>query len=593
MTAKQNDDKDPKAIPPRHRSAEDRQKLDDDKAARAKTREESSRVEAPPAPSFSGESEKPAEKKVEAKAVEPTPEKPAPVSEEPVPEEPAPTREKAPAPKQDEGFHFADTSATMDDFAAMFEAQEENVPERRNFDLGDIVEGEVISIGPRYVFVDLGGRNEGVAELDHYRNEEGEVELEVGQTAKFYVVSFKGGIQLGKEMTSAAGGIEAIQTAFESGLPVKGRVTGTNKGGFEVEVQNVPAFCPISQIDTAFTEDPMVHVDQTYLFRVTEVREGGRTIVLSRAALLREEQEAAQKETLEGLQVGDRLTGTVTRIADFGAFVDIGGIDGLVHVSELSHIFFDRPSDIVKEGDEVQVVVLKIEEQAGDKGLRIGLSMKAAEEDPWLTANEKFAIGQKVTGTIVRLASFGAFVEISPGLEGLVHVSEMSWERHVATPSSVVSVGEEVNVEIQDIDILRKRISLSMKGSENDPWRNIEERFVLGMEVTGKVENVEDFGAFIDLGKGITALLPRSEMGLERETTTQRKYSPGLEVTARILSVEPTRRRIALTLKAADEIPTTEGAAKKERPATSYDDTDSKGSFGTLGDLFKDKKLKG
>jgi small subunit ribosomal protein S1 len=556
MTAKHDDKNKPAPVPPRHRSVEERQQRDDEKEARERAREESSRVEAAPAPTAPS----------------------------------APQKGAAPAksdPRDSAGMRFADTSATMEDFAALFEAQADAVPARRSFDIGDRVEGEIISIGPRYLFVDLGGRVEGSADVDHYRDEEGQIELEVGQRATFYVLSLKGGIHLGKELARTEGGIEAIETAFESGIPVKGRVLSTNKGGYEVEIHNVRAFCPISQIDLAFTEDPAVHVGQTYAFRVTEVREGGRTVVVSRAAVLREEQEVARKELLANLREGDRLKGKVSRVTDYGAFVDIGGIDGLVHVSELSHVFFDRPTDVVREGDEVETIVLKIEDQGGSKPLRIGLSIKAAESDPWMAANEKFAVGQKVMGTVVRLMNFGAFVEIDRGLEGLVHVSEMSWDRHVATPSSVVSVGDEVQVEIQDIDILRKRISLSMKGSENDPWRTIEDRYVVGMEVRGTVEKIEDFGAFVTLGKGITALLPKSEMSLEREAVVQRRFSPGMEVTARVLSIEPTRRRMALTLKAAEDIPAEAGGAK-ESPATSYQDTGSKG-FGTLGDLLKKK----
>lgn len=494
-------------------------------------------------------------------------------------------------------FGMSFDGGTTDDFAALFEGSG-GLSKRRYFDMGDTVEGTVVTVGERYIFVDLGDGHEGIADRAQYLNDEGQVELVAGQTLEFFVIGLKGGIQLGKEIGGDQAGLDAIEAAHSSGVPVSGKVTGTNKGGFEVSINGIQAFCPISQIELGFTEDPEIHVGQTYTFEVSEVREGGRTIVVSRTALLERQQAEIRAKTMESLEVGSRIDGVVTRVAEFGAFVDLGGIEGLVHVSEMSHIYFDKPSEIVKEGDQVQVEVLSIEEDP-KKGLRIGLSMKAVEDDPWLKVNQEFAIGGKTTGTVVRVASFGAFVEIMPGVEGLVHVSEMSWKKHVATASDVVSVGDQIDVEIQDIDLMRRRISLSMKAIEGDPWREVAADYPIGTEVTGKVANVEDFGAFIDLGTGITALLPRSEMNLSSETTAHRKYSSGQEVTARVLNVEPDRRRMALTLKEASELDVDTSAAKsapagndKELRAYKDEDISSKGTFGTLGDLLKARKKK-
>jgi small subunit ribosomal protein S1 len=234
---------------------------------------------------------------------------------------------------------------------------------------------------------------------------------------------------------------------------------------------------------------------------------------------------------------------------------------------------------VVHEGDHVQVKILKIER--GDD-MRIGLSMKETMEDPWDAAVSELHVGKKVTGTVTRLEPFGAFVEVLPNVEGLVHVSEMSWEKHVKNPGDIVSVGQQVSVEVQDIDLARRRISLSMKGAAGDPWNNIDERYRVGQEVTGTVENVEDFGAFVSLGSGITALIPRSEMGLGRGSTPHSRFSKGNEVTARVLSIEPQRRRMALTMKSAEEVGESEGSAQR-----SWSEG-SKG-LGTLGDLLKDK----
>ncbi len=506
-------------------------------------------------------------------------------------------KKEAPRPSAESavGFTFAAEDASMDDFAAMLDASGADQIKRERYEVGDVVEGTVVSIGERFLFVDLGGPSEGVADRGQYVDKEGNLTVNVGETLEFYVVGFQDGIQLGKELGGDQAGLDALAIAHETGVPVSGKVTGTNKGGFEVSINGVDAFCPISQIELGFTEDPTVHVGQVYTFEVSEFREGGRTIVLSRQALLEKERAQRREETLEKLKIGEEIEGVVTRVAEFGAFVDIGGIEGLVHVSELSHIYFDDPNDVVKVGDHVKAQVMSVDEDPKRPGaLRIGLSVKEAQEDPWMEVNEKFAIGERVEGTVVRIAPFGAFVEIAPGIDGLVHVSEMSWKKHVATPGDVVDVGESVVVEIQDIDVMRRRISLSMKGAEEDPWNGIEDRYLTGMEVTGTVANVEDFGAFVDIEEGVTALLPRGEMGLSSDTTPHRKYRQGQEVTARVLNVEPTRRRMALTLKEADEIEARPAmkssgpAPKKGAPRTFRDEAlDKPGSFGTLGDLLK------
>lgn len=534
----------------------------------------------------------------EPAVVQPEPvEESVPVAAEPEKKQQPAAVAKPAARAEKPGVKFGDMSATMEDFEAMLNADESHVPKRRRFEVGDQVEGTVMSVG-RHIFVDLGDRYEGVASPEGYLDEEGNLTLAVGDTQKFYVLSLRGGIQLGKEMEGGQG-VEAVEVAFESGLPMKGRVVATNKGGYEIDLGGVPAFCPISQIDLAFTEDPNVHVGETYTFKVTDVREGGRTVVVSRAQLMREERDAARSETLAKLEPGVRVSGTVTRVADFGAFVDLGGIEGLVHISQLSHGTVDKASDVVKEGDVVEVEVLNIEPAVGDRQMRIGLSMKAAQEDPWLTVNERFTIGQKVTGTVVRLAPFGAFVELAPGLDGLVHVSQMSWERHVAVPGDVVSMGQKVQVEIQDIDVLRQRISLSMKDVEADPWTTVLERFAPGSEVTGVVENIEEFGVFVGLGGGISALLPRSEMVLPRDATPHRMFTVGKPVTAHVLSVDVERRRMALTQRSEAEraasAPAAAAGAEKqpavEREPTSYSDAPSgRTGLGTFGDLLKNRK---
>ncbi|MFB6350353.1 MAG: S1 RNA-binding domain-containing protein [Bradymonadaceae bacterium] len=385
--------------------------------------------------------------------------------------------------------------------------------------------------------------------------------------------------------------------AHESGAPVEGKVTGTNKGGFEVKVHGVDAFCPISQIELGFTEDKEPHVGATYRFKVSEVEDSGDTVVLSRAELLQEERAEKAKETLESLEEGQVVEGIVTRTTDFGAFVDLGGVEGLIHVSELSHGHVDDPAHVVGDGEKVEVEILDIEmPDDEDDNPRIGLSRKSTETDPWAKVNEEFAVGDEVEGEVVRNAPFGSFVEIAPGVEGLVHVSEMSWTEHVKTPDDVVAPGEKVTVQIQDIDIADRRVGLSMREAKSHPWDDVRDEYMTGEVVEGEVENIEDFGVFVQLPTGITALIPRSEMSLPSGATPFRVYSQGETIEARILNIDESERKMALTPldeseeddEASDE--GEEGQAA-ETPSPS-EASDSGGGFGSLGDMIGDQ-LKG
>ena len=506
---------------------------------------------------------------------------------------------KASAPRKEEAPATSFESGTTEDFAALFEsAGDQALPSRRHYNKGDKVTGPVTLIDSRYIYVDLGGRGEARAAREQYEDEEGNLTLEVGQDHEFIVIGFSGGIELGNRLEARSNGLEALEEAEATGLPLMGRVTAKNKGGFTVEIAKVEAFCPVSQIDLHNADELDVYVGQTFNFKVMEIRENGRNVVVSRAAYLRDQQEEARKETMEKLEIGAVLQGTVRSISDFGAFVNLGGVDGLVHISEMSWGSVDKPSDVVSDGQTVDVKVLSVEDRGGRNGLRISLSMKQVHEDPWNSINERFHVGMQVDGVVVRTAAFGAFVEIAPGIDGLVHVSELSWE-HVRRTDDVVKVGDKVKVEILDIDVTRQRIGLSMKNVSGDPWDKVVDDFPIGSEVTGFVEKVEDFGAFVNLGQ-VTALLPRSEMQLSNNETPHARFKPGSEVTARVLNVEPDRRRMALTLKEEVDAEAAAAATAKRSGRSntgrsgksssqgprSYSDT-SGGSFGTLGDLLK------
>lgn len=472
-------------------------------------------------------------------------------------------------------------AGSLSDFEAML-AEGADEPARQRLEVGEKYTGLITSIGEKWVYVDIDGGMEGIARTADYVDKEGQLQLTQGERREFYVLGrSEGTAVLGDQLSTREAAMDAIYTALDSGIPLTGRVAEKNKGGFVVDLGGVRAFCPISQIELAYTEDLDEHLGQSYRFRVTEIREDGKSIVVSRAALLKEEQEVAAAKTLEDIHEGMIVEGTVTRVAEFGAFVDIGGVEGLIHVSELGFTRVEHPDEVVNKGDTVNVKILNITED--ERGMRIGLSMKETMEDPWEAAMKDVHVGATLTGTVNRLEPFGAFVEVAPNVEGLVHVSEMSWEKHVKRPSDVVSVGQQVSVEVQDVDLPRRRISLSMKSAAGDPWNDIADLYKPGQQVEGTVENVEDFGAFIGLGSGITALIPRSEMGLARNGTPHSKFSQGDKVTARVLAIEPQRRRMSLTLKSAEEIEDTSGGGQR-----TYSDTGSS-SLGTFGDLLKDK----
>lgn len=486
---------------------------------------------------------------------------------------------KAPAkPKKPDHVHVHVETGSLADFEALLAGESFESP-RARVQPGDKVGGVVTKVGEKYLYVELDGRIEGLASTIDYPD------TKEGDRLDFYVIHTRGGtVELGKSMSTRDSGLDALEHAYSAGLPVEGRVSSRNKGGFEIDFKGVAAFCPLSQIEAGFTEDPDEHLGKTYRFKITDIREDGRNVVVSRSALIQEERAAAAQETLATLQEGQVVQGTVTRLADFGAFVDLGGIEGLVHVSEIGHARIAHPSEALKEGELVSARVLKMEE--GPKGLRIGLSIKDTLSDPWESRISEFAEGSKIEGRVTRVEPFGAFVEIAPGLEGLVHISEMSNE-HVKRASDVVKVGQTVNVEIQSIDTARKRLSLSMKEAGEDVWSEIDQHFVVGQKVSGAVENIEDFGVFVRL-QGATALLPRSEMGLARDATPHRLYKTGQTVEAKILEIDPIRRRIALTVRSDEEL---ERASEEASAPRSFVDKGASSSLGTFGELLQ-KKLK-
>ena len=460
-------------------------------------------------------------------------------------------------------------------FAQLLEDSEFDVG--KELRVGDKIQGRIIAVGKEQAYVDTGTKTDGVIDKQELTDQDGNFPYQEGDEVEVFVVSRKHNeIKLGRSMGAADGSLEQLEQAQDSGIPVQGKVHQTCKGGFRVRIMGKTAFCPLSQIDIHPVDDAESLVGETFDFLISRVEERGRNIVVSRRALLEREREESLQNLKDTVNPGDVLSGTVTRLASFGAFVQIGpGMEGLVHISEMSWSRNISPDEVVSPGDTVQVKFLSLEEQ--DKVQpRLQLSIKQTQTDPWEDIAPSFQSGSVVDGTVTKTAPFGAFVEISPGIEGLVHISEMSYAKRVHKPEDEVSPGQKIAVKIKDIDLQARRISLSMRDAEGDPWDEIEKRYKTGQVVPGIFEKREDFGLFIQLEPGVVGLLPKSKLhqqaGVAPEVQWD-KLKPGDTVAIRIESVDPENRR--MTLAPAD--------ASQTEDWKSYAKSDNKQGLGTLG----------
>ncbi len=362
-----------------------------------------------------------------------------------------------------------ESASAGDDFAALLAESEAAASRQRKIAVGDVVRGRVIAIGQASAFVGIGGKGEATIDLAEFRNPDtGELTLAVGDQIEATVVndgSGAGSVVL-KRTVGRGGHVPAeLEQALAHRIPVEGLVTGENKGGFDVQIGSLHAFCPGSQIDRRRGESAQ-YIGQRLRFRITKIEGGGRNVVVSRRDLLEEEAAALAAQTWERLQVGAVVQGTVTSVRDFGAFIDLGGVEGLIHVSELGHGRVGHPSEVLQVGQMVEVRVVKVDPVAADAapGARrqVGLSLKAMTPDPWSTAKERFTVGSTVHGIVRRLEAFGAFVEIAPGVDGLMHVSKIALDRRISHPRQVLTPGQEVDVTVLGVDLEKRRISLSM-----------------------------------------------------------------------------------------------------------------------------------
>lgn len=429
-----------------------------------------------------------------------------------------------------------DASEKEEDFGAMLEQQEAR---NTSYEIGDEVTGKIINISESYIFISLGDKIDGVAEISDYYNENGELPYEEGDELQGYVVRITDTeIIVSKSLTRATASRSLLQDAFEKKIPVNGKVESIIKGGFAVEVLGERAFCPISQIHIRPVADNTEFLGKNFDFEIIDLSENGRNIVISRRKLLERERQRQKEETLENIEVGSEVQGRVTRLTNFGAFIDIGGIEGLLHISEMAWHRVDSPSEILNIGDEITVKVIKL------KNEKISLSLKAMQPNPLVRAMEELEAGQIVSCRVVKNESFGSFVEIRPGVQGLIPISEMARGRRVNTPSEVVHEGDLVEAKIMRVNTETRKISLSLKALEPDPWDNIDEILHVDEMVEGHIDGVTEYGTFIKIHDGLTGLLPRSKMRIAKISYTEENLGDAVQV--RVADLDREKRRISL-----------------------------------------------
>jgi small subunit ribosomal protein S1 len=432
-----------------------------------------------------------------------------------------------------------------ENFASMFEASLAHQELRE----GEIVRGEVIEIRPDHVVVDIGYKSEGTIQTVEFgRGPDGKPAVKVGDKVDVLLERWEdedGLIVLSKEKADKLKVWDDISDAVEKDELVEGIIVARVKGGLSVDI-GVKAFLPGSQVDLRPIRNLEKLIGQKFQFKIIKFNKRRGNIVLSRRVLLEKEREALKTDTLKKLKPGSILPGIVKNITEYGAFIDLGGIDGLLHITDMSWGRVNHPSQIFSVGDEVDVMVLKFDPDSE----RVSLGLKQINEDPWTHADEKYEVSNKVKGKVVSLTDYGAFVELEEGIEGLIHISEMSWTKRIKHPSKMVAVGDEVEAIVLDIDSTNKRISLGMKQTEPNPWSLLEEKYPVGSVIRGRIRNITDFGVFIGIEEGIDGLVHISDISwTQRIKHPSQLYKKGDEVEAMVLHIDPENERFSLGIK--------------------------------------------
>jgi small subunit ribosomal protein S1 len=431
-------------------------------------------------------------------------------------------------------------------FADLFEESLEQV----NMTPGSIITGTVVGIENDFVVVTAGLKSDGVIPIDQFKNAAGELEVAVGDEVQVALESLEDGFgetKLSRERAKRAEAWAVLATAYESGETVTGRISGRVRGGLTVMVNGINAFLPGSLVDTRPLRDTSHLDDQDLELKIVKLDEKSNNIVVSRRAILEEANSEEREKLLEQMEEGATLKGIVKNLTDYGAFIDLGGIDGLLHITDISWKRIKHPSEMINVGDEIDVKVLRYDQERK----RVSLGMKQLAADPWTTAIENYAVGQRVTAKVTKLADYGCFAQIGEGVEGLVHVSEMDWTNRNIHPSKVVQVGDEVEVQILDIDQQRRRISLGIKQCRENPWNAFASSTNKGDKVSGTVRSITDFGIFIGLDGGVDGLVHLSDISWDEPgEEAVKRFNKGDTVEAVIQQVDAERERISLSIKA-------------------------------------------
>ena len=419
---------------------------------------------------------------------------------------------------------------------------------------GEVVHGRVIHVGPEFVTVDIGFKSEGQLSLNEFRQKDGTLSVNVGDEIDVFVErkeSEIGMVTLSKEKADKFKFWEEISRAWNEDQVIEGKIISRIKGGLTVDI-GVMAFLPGSQVDIRPIRNLEKFIGSTFKFKIIKLNRRRGNVVLSRRILMEKERESIRQKTLEVLEEGQIVEGVVKNITDYGAFVDLGGIDGLLHITDMSWGRINHPSDIITAGQKVKVKVLQFERQ----NQRVSLGLKQTTPDPWENIAAKFPVGSRVKGKVTSITDYGSFVQLLEGVEGLVHVSEMAWTKRVRHPSKILSAGDEVEVMVLDVDPAQKRVSLGLKQTSPNPWDTIAERYPVGTKIQGRIKNITDFGIFIGIDEGIDGLVHISDISwTQRLKHPSEMFKKGQEVQAIVLSIDRENQRFSLGIKQIQKNP--------------------------------------
>jgi small subunit ribosomal protein S1 len=436
-------------------------------------------------------------------------------------------------------------------FAQLFEES----LEQKEMRPGAILTGTVVEVRPDVVVVNAGLKSEGVIPIQQFYTDSGELEINVGDEVEVALDAVEDGFgetRLSREKAKRARAWKKLEEAYEADEVVTGMIDGKVKGGFTVAINDIRAFLPGSLVDVRPVRDATYLEGKDLEFKVIKLDRQRNNVVVSRRAVVEKEYSAEREELLKNLQEGNIVTGVVKNLTDYGAFVDLGGIDGLLHITDMAWKRIKHPSEVVNVGDEIEVKVLKFDRERN----RVSLGLKQLGEDPWVDIARRYPVNSRLFGKITNIADYGCFVEIEDGVEGLVHVSEMDWTNKNVNPSKVVHIGQEVEVMVLDIDEERRRISLGMKQCQANPWETFAATHNKGDRVTGKIKSITDFGIFVGLDGGIDGLVHLSDISWNVPGEEAiRNYKKGEDLETVILAIDPERERISLGIKQMDKDP--------------------------------------